>query len=333
MKKLKLAIAVCLMMTLWAGQKATAQQQGLKFNAEGKFKIVQFTDVHWVYGNAKSDIAATRMAEVLDAEKPDLVVFTGDVVTAKPAAEGLKTALKPVIERKLPFAVTFGNHDDETDLTRDELLAVLQGMEGNLTSTTKGITGVTNYVLPIEASADERAAAVLYIFDSNSYSTIKDVKGYGWIEHDQISWYKTTSAAYTTANGGTPIPSLAFFHIPIPEYHEAVTNESNYMVGIRKEKACSAEINSGLGVAMLKAGDVMATFVGHDHVNDYAVNWRGILLCYGRYTGGETTYTGIPEGNGARVIVLSEGKREFETWIRIKDGKTLHHTNYPQDLK
>ena len=84
---------------------------------------------------------------------------------------------------------------------------------------------------------------------------------------------------------------------------------------------------------MLQAGDVMATFVGHDHVNDYAANWRGILLCYGRFTGGETTYTGIPGGNGARVIELTEGKREFETWIRIKDGKVINHTRYPQDLK
>lgn len=325
--------AICFIMTVIAGQDVKAQQQTLKFGDDGKFKIVQFTDVHWVYGNTKSEEAGERMAEILDAEKPDLVVFTGDVVTAKPAAEGLKTALKPVLERKLPFAVTFGNHDDENDLTRTQLLEVLQGLEGNLTTTTAGISGVSNYILPIAGSVSESAAAVLYMFDSNTYSTIKDVKGYGWIENDQIDWYLKSSKAFTTANGGSPLPSLAFFHIPIPEYHEAIANEGNYMIGIRKEKACSPEINSGLGVAMLKAGDVMATFVGHDHVNDYAVNWRGILLCYGRFTGGNTTYTGIPEGNGARVIVLTEGKREFETWIRIKDGKTLHHTNYPQDLK
>ena len=212
------------------------------------------------------------------------------------------------------------------------MLAVVQSLEGNLTTTTDGITGVTNYVLPIKASSDDRAAAVLYVFDSNAYSTIKGLKGYGWIEHDQIGWYKKTSAAYTAANGGTPIPSLAFFHIPIPEYHEAVQNESNFMIGTRKERACSAEVNSGLGTAMLAAGDVMATFVGHDHVNDYAVNWRGILLCYGRFTGGNTTYNDMPKGNGARVIVLTEGKREFETWIRIKGGEVINHVNYPTDI-
>lgn len=332
MRKVNLVVVACLMMALMVSHKAMAQQQTLKFNNEGKFKIVQFTDVHWVYGDPKSNVAAERIAEVLDAEKPDLVVLTGDVVTAKPAADGLEAALKPIMERGLPFAVTFGNHDDETDLSRKELLAVLQGLKGNLTTTTAGITGVTNYILPIKASADDRAAAVLYVFDSNSYSTIKGVKGYGWIEHDQIGWYKKASAAYTTANGGTPLPSLAFFHIPIPEYHEAVAGESNFMIGTRKERACSAEINSGLGTAMLSAGDVMATFVGHDHINDYAVNWRGILLCYGRITGGATTYCDIPNGNGARVIQLTEGKREFETWIRIKDGQVINRVNYPTDI-
>ena len=332
MRKLNLVAMVCLVMALAAGQQATAQQQTLKFNDEGKFKIVQFTDIHWVYGSDKSKPARERIIEVLDAEKPDLVVLTGDVVTAKPAEKGLKEALAPIVERKIPFALTFGNHDEENDLSRKEMLAVVQSLEGNLTTTTNGITGVTNYVLPIKASSDDRAAAVLYVFDSNAYSTIKGLKGYGWIEHDQIGWYKKTSAAYTAANGGTPIPSLAFFHIPIPEYHEAVQNESNFMVGTRKERACSAEVNSGLGTAMLAAGDVMATFVGHDHVNDYAVNWRGILLCYGRLTGGSTTYNDIPKGNGARVIVLTEGKREFETWIRIKGGEVINHVNYPTDI-
>ena len=332
MRKLNLVAVVCLVMALAAGQQATAQQQTLKFNDEGKFKIVQFTDIHWVYGSDNSKPARERIIEVLDAEKPDLVVLTGDVVTAKPAEKGLKEALAPIVERKIPFALTFGNHDEENDLSRKEMLAVVQSLEGNLTTTTDGITGVTNYVLPIKASSDDRAAAVLYVFDSNAYSTIKGLKGYGWIEHDQIGWYKKTSAAYTAANGGTPIPSLAFFHIPIPEYHEAVQNESNFMVGTRKERACSAEVNSGLGTAMLAAGDVMATFVGHDHVNDYAVNWRGILLCYGRFTGGNTTYNDMPKGNGARVILLTEGKREFETWIRIKGGEVINHVNYPTDI-
>lgn len=327
----KLFLATALMLICAA--TAIAQPNALKFNANHKFKIVQFTDIHWKYGNPESDEAGERMAEVLDAEKPDLVVFTGDVIFAKPAREGLDKALEATITRGIPFAVTWGNHDDEQNLNRKELSEHVATKAGNLTSTVEGISGVTNYTLSVKSTDGKRDAAVLYIFDSNSYSPIKKVKGYDWIKHDQVEWYRQTSKAFTAANDGKPLPALAFFHIPLPEFHEAAQNESAYFVGTRKEKACAPEINTGLAAAMLEAGDVMGVFVGHDHVNDYVVDWRGILLGYGRFTGGATVYHDIPEGNGARVIELTEDSRTIKTWIRIKGGKVINEVNYPADAQ
>ena len=327
----KLFLATALMLICAA--TAIAQPNALKFNANHKFKIVQFTDIHWKYGNPASDEAGERMAEVLDAEKPDLVVFTGDVIFAKPAREGLDKALEATISRGIPFAVTWGNHDDEQDLSRKEPSEHIATKAGNLTSTVEGISGVTNYTLSVKSTDGKRDAAVLYIFDSNSYSPIKKVKGYDWIKHDQVEWYRQTSKAFTAANDGKPLPALAFFHIPLPEFHEAAQNESAYFVGTRKEKACAPEINTGLAAAMLEAGDVMGVFVGHDHVNDYVVDWRGILLGYGRFTGGATVYHDIPEGNGARVIELTEDSRTIKTWIRIKGGKVINEVNYPADAQ
>ena len=327
----KLFLATALMLICAA--TAIAQPNALKFNANHKFKIVQFTDIHWKYGNPASDEAGERMAEVLDAEKPDLVVFTGDVIFAKPAREGLDKALEATISRGIPFAVTWGNHDDEQDLSRKELSEHIATKTGNLTSTVDGISGVTNYTLSVKSTDGKRDAAVLYIFDSNSYSPIKKVKGYDWIKHDQVEWYRQTSKAFTAANDGKPLPALAFFHIPLPEFHEAAQNESTYFVGTRKEKACAPEINTGLAAAMLEAGDVMGVFVGHDHVNDYVVDWRGILLGYGRFTGGATVYHAIPAGNGARVIELTEDSRTIKTWIRIKGGKVINEVNYPADAQ
>ena len=60
------------------------------------------------------------------------------------------------------------------------------------------------------------------------------------------------------------------------------------------EKACAPELNTGMFTAMKEAGDVMGMFVGHDHDNDYAVMWKGILLAYGRFTGGNTEYNHLP---------------------------------------
>ncbi len=310
---------------------ATAQE--LRFNSNHKFKIVQFTDVHWIYDDPKSEEAAERMREVLDAEKPDLVVYTGDVIFAKPAAPALQRALEPAIERGIPFAVTWGNHDDEQDMTRAELSAYIKDMKGNLTSHTEGISGQTNYTLSVKSSDGRRDAAVLYIFDSNSYSSNEKVKGYDWIKHDQVAWYIEQSKAFTAKNGGSPLPALAFMHIPLPEMRDMTQNQNIYMVGTRKEMVCAPEINTGLATAMLSAGDVMGLFVGHDHVNDYVVDWYGILMGYGRFTGGKTVYHDIPQGNGARVIELTEGSRDIHTWIRIKDGKVINEVNFPADAE
>ena len=328
MKTTKLLQIVCLLMCLGI---SPMKSQDLKFGDDKKFKIVQFTDVHWKADSIASEEAGERMSEVLDAEKPDLVIFTGDVIFGKPADKSMRCALEPTIKRGIPFAVTFGNHDDELGMSRKELYDFIKDMPGNLTSTVEGLSGVTNFILPVKASDGSKDAAILYVFDSNSYATLKGIKDYGWIKHDQVRWYIDESKKFTEANGGTPLTALSFFHIPLPEYHEAVQNEGSFLIGTRKEKACAPEINTGLFAAMKEAGDVLGVFVGHDHVNDYAVSWKGIMLCYGRFTGGKTVYHDMPGGNGARVIELTEGVRQFRSWIRLKGGQVINEFTYPSE--
>ena len=328
MKITKLLQIVCLLMCIGI---SPMKSQDLKFGEDKKFKIVQFTDVHWKADSIASEEAGERMSEVLDAEKPDLVIFTGDVIFGKPADKSMRCALEPTIKRGIPFAVTFGNHDDELGMSRKELYDFIKDMPGNLTSTVEGLSGVTNFILPVKASDGSKDAALLYVFDSHSYSTLKHLKGYGWIKHDQVQWYLNESKKFTESNGGTPLTALSFFHIPLPEYHEAVNNEGSFLIGTRKEEACNQEINTGMFAAMQEAGDVLGVFVGHDHVNDYAVSWKGIMLCYGRFTGGKTVYHDMPGGNGARVIELTEGVRQFRSWIRLKGGQVIHDFTYPSE--
>jgi len=317
---------------LYATASANESSTALKFNANGKFKIVQFTDVHWVPSKSQSEVAAERMAEVLDAEKPDLVIFTGDVVYGSPAKEALDKAFAPVRARKIPFTYTFGNHDDEQDMTRQEIYDYTRKWEGNLSGSVEGLSGVSNFVIPIKSADGKKNAFALYHFDSHSYPKEKSLGDYDWIKADQIEWYRKQSEAFKAANGNEPLTSLSFFHIPLPEYNQAAQSEDALLIGIRKETACGPRINSGLFSAMIEQGDMMGVFVGHDHVNDYLTRWKGILLGYGRYTGGKTVYCDIPGGNGARIIELTEGKQELETWIRLKGGKVIEHVYYPNDF-
>ncbi|MCD7935685.1 MAG: metallophosphoesterase family protein [Tannerellaceae bacterium] len=323
---------IFLLIVLCSYLAGNTQNKPLQFNENGRFKIVQFTDVHYIHGDDRSDISLERINEVLTAEKPDLVLFTGDLIYGGDAASGMKTVLEQVSKRQIPFGVLFGNHDDEHSLSREELFDIIKEIPYNYTATVAGLSGVTNFILPVLSGKKQKEAAILYCMDSHAYSQINGIGGYDYIKFDQIQWYRENSRSYTAKNGGTPIPSLAFFHIPLPEYNQAASDENAILIGTRKEKACAPQLNSGLFSSMKEMGDIQAIFVGHDHDCDYVVNWKGILLGYGRYTGGQTVYNNLPNGNGARVIELTEGEEGFNTWIRLKDNEIINKVNYPEDF-
>lgn len=323
---MKIRLLVLLLGILHTGW---AQPFSLQYPKNGKFKIVQITDVHYIHDNPESNIAIERINEILDAENPNLVIFTGDIIFGNPAQKNMTTILELASKRKIPFVITFGNHDDEYDLSRRQLFDLIQSIPYNITQTISGISGITNCVLPILSSTQNKPANLLYILDSNSYSEIPDIKGYGHIKIDQIQWYVATSKKFTVQNGNKPIPSIAFFHIPLPEYALAASSENAILIGTRKEISCPPILNSGLFSAMKEMKDVQGIFVGHDHDNDYAVDYYGILLAYGRYSGGNTVYNNL--SNGARVIELTEGESGFYTWIRLKNNEIIHHIHYPTD--
>ena len=295
----------------------------LRFRSDQRFKIVQFTDIHWHNGEAPDQQSAKLMTQIAKAESPDLIILTGDILSGggcEDAAGSLRQVIKTVEACDVLWAAVFGNHDDEGNADRDELMAVMR--ESGLSLSQPGpedIPGVGNYTLLIQGSEADACAAVLYFIDSGSYAST-DIGGYDWIRREQIAWYLQESAKFT-AEAGHPVPALAFFHIPIPEYDEVWDFHTCY--GVKYENVCAPQINTGFFAAMHEAGDVMGTFVGHEHVNDFWGDLHGIRLCYGRATG-YNTYgrEGFPRG--ARVIELKEGERQFETWLHLEDGTVVH---------
>ena len=83
--------------------------------------------------------------------------------------------------------------------------------------------------------------------------------------------------------------------------------------------------------AMLEGEDVMGTFVGHDHLNDYIAVYHHMALAYGRVS--KIMKDKEDPMAGGRVIVLKLGKRCFDAWIREKGGKEVHHCSYPESFQ
>ena len=114
----------------------------------------------------------------------------------------------------------------------------------------------------------------LWFLDSGRYSMQPGIEGYDWVRPNQIAWYSDSSEVIRAANGGRVAPALAFFHIPVIEYELA-----RERVGTTHERVYHPDINSGLYTAFVEAGDVVATFVGHDHTNDYCGKYYNLNLC------------------------------------------------------
>lgn len=302
----------------------------LHFRENKTFKIVQFTDLHINADGIKSVAPLHMVKNIISSEQPDLVVFTGDIVTEKPIIRGWDKLLGMVENSNIPYAVVLGNHDDEQDVKRDTIAAYVSKFPHSLmVSKTENVFGNGNYFIRIKGNNDTLTKFILWFFDSNAYSRDTNVKGYDWIDNSQISWYNNESAKLKFENRNIPYPSLAFFHIPLPEYRVAYDNAAFRHTGERKENECSPQFNSGLFDAMIGNGDVFGIFCGHDHDNNYVVNYGGISLGYGRFSGGNNIYHHIERG--ARVIELSEGQRKFTSWEHLENGEIINRHTFPDE--
>ena len=297
----------------FAGMTRRQEKPVLKFKSDGKFKIVQFTDIHLQYDSNRSDSALVMMKIVIEREKPDLVMLTGDVVGSDNRKKAWLKVAQVMIDAKTPWAAMLGNHDAEYELDKEQTMKVITGLPYGLTeSGPREIAGAGNYVLPIQSAKSNQTIALCYVFDSEVKRPSKDASGiYEWIDNSQVAWYRSQSAAFAKQNDGKPLPALAFFHIPFPEYTEVTGRNTTYGFHLESEFSVPG-LHSNLYVTMQECKDVMSVFVGHEHNNNAIGCLNGICLAYGQ-TSGRQVYGDL--GCGARVIELYEGQRKFDSWI------------------
>jgi predicted MPP superfamily phosphohydrolase len=135
----------------------------------GKFKIIQFTDLH--FGpNPLADAASLKQQELLlDIEKPNLVVLSGDAVSGNQNIDfdRIWTVLtEPMKQRGIPWAYVNGNHDVEGKLNGSQIVELDQRIGGLTRHGPPGTTGASNYVISINSMNNEDLVANIYFFDS-----------------------------------------------------------------------------------------------------------------------------------------------------------------------
>ncbi|KAK3166470.1 hypothetical protein QOZ80_1AG0046190 [Eleusine coracana subsp. coracana] len=331
----------------------------LRFASGGSFKVAIFADLHygenaWTEWGPAQDAASDRvMAAVLDAEKPDFVVYLGDLVTANNlpipnASVYWDRAISPTRSRGIPWATVFGNHDDmpfEWPLEwfspagvppvhctsgedqagcsfrgtpRIDLMSTEIGKNRLSYSSTgpKDLRpGVSNYVLQVLSRTQDDPALLMYFLDSGggSYPEV--------ISSAQVNWFQSHSQ-FLNPNGR--IPELIFWHIPSTAYVKVAPKAKSHIrkpcVGsINKEDVAPQEAEWGMMNALAKRPSVKAIFVGHNHGLDWCCPYEKLWLCFARHTG----YGGYGSwAKGARVIQITEKPFSIVSWIRMENGTT-----------
>lgn len=297
----------------------------LKFGDDGKFKIMMFADSQ--DDENLEETTTQLMREALAAYEPDLVIFMGDNTVAggyEKQAKAIEAVVTPCVEAGVPFTLVFGNHDQEQGVTNEVLLREYQKYDGCLAyDADPALYGCGNHNLPILSSDGFGIAFNLWFIDSGTSTA--EAGGYDYVREDQINWYKDTAAALKVLNGGKHVPALSFQHIIVPEVYDAVGmmkipfgidefyyNDTNYLpvpnfgayTGYIFEPPCPSHINGGQMAAWIETGDVLGTFYGHDHVNDFTTTYEGIDITTVPTVGCNSYSNDINRGVG--LITLDE---------------------------
>lgn len=313
------------------------QSDRYTFVTDRDFKVVQLTDVHLGGGFMsikKDSMAINAVAAMLTAEKPDLVVVSGDIAFPVPFQAGTfnnKSGAKLFAELMeqlgVYWAPVFGNHDTEiySYFSREDIGELYESgayPHCLFQSGPNEVDGVGNYCVNVKNS-DGLITQSLILFDSHSYLD-EDAFGILWkydcIHTNQIEWYEQTVRELTEQNGGSQPKSLAFFHIPPKEMRDAYTayydngfqdtETIQYVYGKIGEKESgifTSALNNGLVDKMIDIGSTQGIFFGHDHLNTLALDYKGIQLTYG-YSVDYLAYMGIMKyglQRGCTVITVA----------------------------
>ncbi|KAM6509128.1 Phosphatase dcr2 [Fusarium solani] len=338
----------CVQLTVRRGPHREIKKPQPRIRDDGRYKIMQIGDLHLstgvgecreavpnTYNGGKCEADPRTLdfvSRVLDEEKPDLVVLSGDQVngdTAPDAPTAMFKILSILIERKIPYAAIFGNHDDEKTMSREAQMAIMESLPYSLSIAGPAeIDGVGNYYVEVLARGKtDHSALTIYLLDTHAYTPDeRNFPGYDWVKPNQIEWFKKTAAGlkknhdeYTGRH-----MDIAFIHIPLTEYADFNLPR----VGEWKEGVTAPVYNSGFRDALVEQGVVMVS-AGHDHCNDYcslSLSGEGenktpaLWMCYagGSGFGGYAGYGGYHRR--VRLFEVDTNEARIKTWKRLEYG-------------
>ena len=319
------------------------------FTSDEEFKVMQLTDIHIGGGflsASKDKSALLSVATMIKEAQPDLVIVTGDIAFPVPYAAGTfnnKSGAKifSTLMESLGvyWTVVFGNHDTESYsyFDREAMSEFYSAPDYKYCLYSAGpeeVDGYGNYVIKVK-NTDGIVTQGLICMDSHSY-TDGDWLGMMWkydnLHENQIEWYKEQIEAMNSENKALgseeTVKSMVFIHIPLTEYKSALTEfaEAGYkdtdnvqyhygMAGETGKVVYHGMHEDNFFETALELDSTKAIFCGHDHYNNFSLEYKGIRLTYG-YSIDFLAYIGINKEGSQRgftmISLLPDGTYECE---------------------
>lgn len=254
----------------------------LQFHTSGKFRVLQVADIQDGAKIAKDTVSL--LAASVDATRPDLVVFSGNQIagfgpdfagsfkkrrwskepisrsaldkTRKLVRGAIAQFVAPFEERKVPWVVTYGNHDFQCGLDNEELEAIYREFPGCVNAADTLLPDQAIYTcepgtlaLPVRDVSDTRNVLGLVIVNSGDYAR---GGGFGAPSARALDFLRRVPSLLSdsggeAASGASSSPpdasanalvrSMVFQHMPLPEYYHVLkpvpSNTAYAMQGYR----------------------------------------------------------------------------------------------------
>ena len=253
---------------------------------------------HWI--TLKNEITY-----LIEKVQPNLITLTGDQTWSNENLISLTHLVRWLDGFEIPYAPVFGNHDYGN--SKNSAVASLnfccdiyeRGQYCLFNRGPSNLGTLGNYIINI--MEDGKIYKTLYMIDSGYDDKITD---------QQIEWVKWNAEGIKFVNGGEYSSSMVFMHKPIPEYELAYYSlPYTERVEINKYHHYSLRGSSQNGFFdVAKKINVTNIVCGHQHGNNFTVNYKNVSLTFALKTGELGGYYGDDEVylNGATSFILDD---------------------------
>lgn len=289
----------------------------------------------WVPGNMEA-LAWSVMRQIVERVNPDLIVLSGDNVYGEFDDKGtsLQALVAEMESYKIPWTLTFGNHDNETKKGMEWTCEQYANAEHCLfkRGAIDKLHGNGNFTVGVKQG--DKLSEVVWLMDSNGHTEQDESQNMYSSEglfSDQTEWFEETCLKLKEYNGGIMPKSIGFFHHPMQAIcsgmqkygYVAAPNFSRFQIPSNNvgDSGCMNEDwkyvdKSFTFHKLLKKYKCEGWFFGHLHQNNTSVAYEGVRYTFGlkasyydSFENFSQSFTERDEIGGTKILLGERGLR------------------------